>query len=116
MKKIPGTVKASAASVKISCVTCFVVFLEKMERALSIWLMDDILERALSIWLMDDILERALSIWLMDDILERAVSGALVKEKGSFHSSQGWLEKLEEWMNMHNMNMIELPSADCEAK
>ena len=90
MKKIPGTVKASAASVKISCVTCFVIFLEKMERALS--------------------------IWLMDDILERAVSGALVKEKGSFHSSQGWLEKLEEWMNMHNMNMIELPSADCEAK
>jgi hypothetical protein len=103
MKKIPGTVKASAASVKISCVTCFVVFLEKMERALSIWLMDDILERALS-------------IWLMDDILERAVSGALVREKGSFHSSQGWLEKLEEWMNMHNMNMIELPSADCETK
>jgi len=44
------------------------------------------------------------------------VSGALVRKKGSFHSSEGWLEKLEEWVSMHNMNTIELPSADCEAK
>jgi hypothetical protein len=40
----------------------------------------------------------------------------LVREKGSFHSSKWWLEKLEEWMGRHNLNMIELPSADCEAK
>jgi hypothetical protein len=50
IKKILGTVKASAASVNISCVSCCVVFLEKMERALSIWLKDDILERAVSLW------------------------------------------------------------------
>jgi hypothetical protein len=40
----------------------------------------------------------------------------VVRKNGSFHSSKGWLEKLDEWMVMHNMNMLELPSADCEAK
>jgi len=72
--------------VKISCVSCCDVFLEKTERTLSIWLTDDI------------------------------SSGALVRKKGSFHSSEGWLEKLGEWVNTHNMNTLELPSADCEAK
>jgi len=90
IKKILGTVKASAVSVKISCVSCCDIFLKKMERALS--------------------------VWPKDDIIDRAVSGAVVREKGSFPSSEWWLEKLEEWMSMHTMNMIELPSADCEAK
>jgi hypothetical protein len=40
----------------------------------------------------------------------------VVREKSSFQSCEGWLAKLEEWMGMRNMNMIELPSADCEAK
>jgi len=40
----------------------------------------------------------------------------VVREKGSFPSNEGWLEKLEDWMGVHSMNMIELPSADCEAK
>jgi hypothetical protein len=47
INKILGTVKASAASVNISCVICCDVILEKMERALGIWLKDDI-ERAVS--------------------------------------------------------------------
>jgi hypothetical protein len=62
-------------------------------------------------------MERALSIWPKGDILERAVRlWCCGKGEGSFHSSEGWLEKLEEWMGVRNMNMIELPSADCEAK
>ena len=49
IKKILGAVKASAASVKISCVSCD-FFLEETEKALSIWLRDDIIERAVSQW------------------------------------------------------------------
>jgi hypothetical protein len=40
----------------------------------------------------------------------------VVREKGSFHSSKVWLEKLEEWMSMDCMNVIELSCADCVAK
>lgn len=49
IKKILGAVKASAASVKISFVSCCDFFFEKIEKALSIWLRDD-LERAVSQW------------------------------------------------------------------
>ena len=50
IKEILGAIKASAASVKISCVSCCDFFLEKIEKALSIWLRDDIIERAVSQW------------------------------------------------------------------
>jgi hypothetical protein len=89
MKKILGSIKASAASVKIFCVHCCDFFLEKMEMALNIWLKDDTQR------------------WLSLDGVSR--------EKGSVHSSNGWCGKLEMWMSTYSIKTIEPPSADCVA-
>jgi hypothetical protein len=40
----------------------------------------------------------------------------VIRVKGGFHSSRGWLERLEKWISMHNVKTTgELLSSDCVA-